>query len=423
MTARSHCERSVTMTLYLSLAVVVVFLTAGARAGGNEQASATAALPTWQPGTSHRLESLRVSLSKPVVVARSKDYLWFPGLYRRENGDLLALASTNPDVYQDDLTCLASWSNDGGMSWSPPFRAKYGDVFVSRSSGDAICLPYNLFHRKEGLGNAYLLLPRGSQEPQLKREGLVVRGFPRPDQRNSKNPDASGFVFNGDVISRKDGEHLTTLYGNFEGEKRCALLAARSPDGLRWQIASTIADSNCPLFGEDGPSEASMCRLKDGRIMAVFRLAGYTAYGQAFSDDEGQTWTVPVKMKGPFSVQPSLVTLPSGVVVLSGGRPGLFMWFNSADDGLSWEAVDLRAAHNATQPQDYIHESDNITESTPGHHYRHETTSYTQIVAVDDSHLLVIYDRGPRGGEKIDEIAPETNSLWVMRISVTNLKP
>ena len=50
-----------------------------------------------------------------------------------------------------------------------------------------------------------------------------------------------------------------------------------------------------------------------------------------------------------FSVQPSLAVLPDGLVALSGGRPGLFLWLNPDDpDGTAatWRRVDVLANHN-----------------------------------------------------------------------------
>lgn len=373
---------------------------------------------TWQPGTKVRLKALDVTLSKPVNVYRSKGYVWFPCLYRHTNGDLLAFATDYPDTYQKPTTCLASWSKDGGLTWSPTFQTIYGDILLPRPNGDVIWLPYYLYHRSEGVGNLYQVLKSGSQKIEQHAEGLTVTGWPRKDKRDAKIADLAGFTFNGDAIPLKDGSYLATLNGFFEGAKRTTLGVAQSKDGVKWKYLSTVADENSPLDGEDGPSEASLCRLKDGRLMCVFRTASYVKYGQAFSDDEGKSWKNVRRMDGPGTVQPSLVTMSSGVVALSGGRPGMYLWLNPAGDGLSWDPVDLIANHNHSVPEEYIHESKDITEKTSFHHYRHETSSYTQTIVLDDTHLLIVYDRGPHGGEKIEKIAPETNSLWVVRVEI-----
>lgn len=372
----------------------------------------------WRLGTTVAVGTEKIELSQPVNVLRSKGYAWFPTLHRRANGELLAIATDYPDTYRQPTTALACWSADGGLTWSAPQKTLYGDIFVPQPSGETIWLPYYLYHRGSDVGNVVQILEKNSRVIRQQATGLSVTGWPKPDQRNPKIPDLCGFVFNGDAVPLKDGGFLATLYGNFEGAKRSSLLVARSSEGLRWKIVASVAEDRSELQGEDGPSEASLCRLKDGRLLCVFRTASYVKFGQSFSADEGATWTKPRRMEGPFSVQPSLAVLEGGMVALSAGRPGLFLWLNRKGDAEQWSQIDLRANHNASQPGDYIHESAEITEKTPFHHARHETSSYTQTVTLDARHFLVVYDRGPQGGEKVEKISPETNSLWVVRVTV-----
>jgi len=44
------------------------------------------------------------------------------------------------------------------------------------------------------------------------------------------------------------------------------------------------------------------------------------------------------------------------------------------------------------------------------------TTGYTEVAVVDDSHLLVIYDRVPHGWKAIPRESVDTNSVWVIRL-------
>lgn len=374
-------------------------------------------------GSTIRLKSVEVRLSQPVNVMRSKGHLWFANLVRRHNGDVFAWATNYPDANQRSSTCLTSWSHDNGQTWSAPQESHYGDIFVKRNNGDLVWLPYHLYHRPEGMGGDYRILPATDDVFRNETSGLVITGLPHADRRNPKHPGLAGFVFNGDAISASDHGYLATLYGAFAGQKTSAVLLAHSKTGLQWHIRSIIADKTSGLMGKNGPSESALCRLKDGRLMCVFRLKSYARYGQTFSSDDGKTWSAARQMDVPFSVQPSLVALPDGTVTLSGGRPGLYLWINTDGDGLTWEQVDLRENHNRTTPADYIHESINITEKTPLHHLRHQTTSYTQTVMLDDSHLLVAYDRGPNGGDKVEPISPETNSVWVVRVELQPPKP
>src|SRR5688500_8385195 len=77
------------------------------------RASAAAEPPTsWEPGAEIALNGLHVSLSRPVLVARSHDYLWFPTMTRLSGGELLAEFSTNLDALVLDRTAAFSWSDD-----------------------------------------------------------------------------------------------------------------------------------------------------------------------------------------------------------------------------------------------------------------------------------------------------------------------
>ena len=100
----------------------------------------------------------------------------------------------------------------------------------------------------------------------------------------------------------------------------------------------------------------------------------------------------------------------TGTIVLAGGRPGLFVWVNTDGTGTSWQKVDLRANHNACHPKDAIRKV-----TTDGHS---DTTAYTRLAAVGDNQLLYIYDRLGNGWHGIPRDSTETNSVWVVRLTI-----
>ena len=55
-------------------------------------------------------------------------------------------------------------------------------------------------------------------------------------------------------------------------------------------------------------------------------------------------------------MRPSLAVMKNGTVVLSGGRPGLYAWFNADGSGKDWQRVDIMAHHNAFAPRDAMKE-------------------------------------------------------------------
>jgi hypothetical protein len=193
------------------------------------------------------------------------------------------------------------------------------------------------------------------------------------------------------------------MYGYFKDDRRYSLGLVESPDGIHWKFRSLIAGADCKLDGAEGPCESVTVRLKDGRLMNVFRLASNVPYGQTFSDDDGRTWSEPVAMKDAHSVQPSLAVMKDGGLVLTGGRPGIFAWTNRDGTGKDWLQVDLQNHHNTQHPTEQI---------TSG-----KTTSYTEVEPLDDHSVIVIYDRIPHSWNAIPEGSKDTNSIWVVKVS------
>ena len=85
-----------------------------------------------------------VTLSKPVLVARSKGYLWFPTVVRHSHGELAAMMSDYADEHVTQGTSRSTWSADGGVTWSPSSQALGGDGTLILPNGDLLWMPYYL---------------------------------------------------------------------------------------------------------------------------------------------------------------------------------------------------------------------------------------------------------------------------------------
>ncbi|MGI8978907.1 MAG: sialidase family protein [Pirellulaceae bacterium] len=369
--------------------------------------ASTAVAADWKDVRTDKVGELEVTLSAPVLVLRSEGYCWFPTMTQLAGGELLAVMSNYHDDHVEKATAALCWSADGGLTWSEPKIGLYSDAALRLPSGDQLLIPYYLRPKGAGVMSApYQLVPKGKREAKEMIEGLTITGWPRPDKSFSPQLGLSGFVFNGNTVEIKDG-HLAMLYGYFKDTKRYSLVAAESQNGVAWKVRAVLADETCPLPGAEGPCESATCRLKDGRLMCVFRLASNVSYGQTISGDDGKTWSKPQNLPaGVGSVQPALAALPSGTLVLSGGRPGLYAWFNTDGSGKDWQRVDLLAHHNACQ------EKDAIPNPASG------TSAYTELLRLDDTHVLCIYDRLARGWSAIPKGSGETNSVWVVRMTV-----
>lgn len=391
----------------------------------------------WASAREYDLEKLTVGIGEPVLVARQRERLWFPGLHRLQNGDLIASMCCAPDTVKvDDPTSASVWSFDQGRTWTPldPLRSR--DVVprhLQLPSGDTIFFSFRqTLHERDGvqeMRSPYHLLPRGSREVEQNAGEIVITGLPMPVAYSWEERDLASFVTNASVVTLRDGSYLATIYGTFKGHERergahavigkngYSLIAIESEDGVHWRYRSPIAGVECDLPKREGPCEAAVCRLADGRLMCVFRVGNWYPYGQTWSEDEGRTWSKPVTMarEAPsiaFSVEPSLAVLPNGVVVLSGGRPGLYLWFDREGDGWNWDRLDLLAHHNACRPDEQIKLQE---KRYRGHAW---TTAYTRTVVLDEKHLLTIYDRIPGGWANEPDSPDETNSVWVVRVTV-----
>lgn len=381
---------------------------------------------SWSTAKVVDMPRLRVSVSKPALVSRSQGRLWFPTLVCLGNGELVAIMSDGHDTTANRPGAKFFWSADGGWSWSEPKPGMDVGSALRLPNGDCLLLPVYLASGSNGLTGAYQVIPKGTREILLSAGGdFVVSGLPRRPTTVDMADKRACFGFTGQTVLLKDGRYLATLYGHYVGDASysLSLVTVASKDGRTWTYLSTIATpAIIPRGGGEGPSEAALCRLKNGRLMSIFRISSGTPYGQAWSEDEGKTWTKPyvdangdpllsMKDRRIRSVQPSLAVLEGGLTALSGGRPGVSVWINKRGDGKDWDPIDLSANHNACVPAEpHV--------ITSGDFQKHTTSGYSEVVALDDRHLLVIYDRQRAGGRNAPDTPSQSNSVWVVRLTV-----
>lgn len=367
-----------------------------------------------EKGSTYEVEGRKITLFKPRLVHRSAGFLWFPSLDRLSDGRWFAVMSTYADQAQDVTPSVFCFSTDQGRTWSKPVEGQYGELALNQSDGSTLLMPYYLRFQSDdrATGVAQRIAPRANKvEPSA--TPVEVSGWPRKigllDADLGGKPEwkLASFVFNGQTVrSSDDKAHLATLYGRFAGTRRYSLVLAESADGLKWKIRSIIADEKCPLRGGEGPCESALVRLKDGRLLCVYRLDSGVPYGHNFSSDDGKTWSDAKPLDGPYSVQPSLAVSAKNGLLLSGGRPGLLLWWNPQGDAIRWHKVDVQAHHNRWIPDDPI------SKAIVG--FDSNSSSYTEIRWIDDRHFLMLYDRLASGWQAIPKNSPATNSVWIV---------
>ncbi|MGA2726657.1 MAG: sialidase family protein, partial [Terracidiphilus sp.] len=154
----------------------------------------------------------------------------------------------------------------------------------------------------------------------------------------------------------------------------------RSTDqGRSWEEYGIVAaiqpnEAPWPWMGKEGPNEATLVRLSKDRLYCLFRTGGGDYMGEAWSMDDGKTWTAPVS-SGFKGVAPHLRLMSDGLLACTYGRPGPVTIMFSSDEGKTWT---------------------NVTPISHG-----MSTQYTDLIEVEPGKLLVVYDRTPYGWKAI----------------------
>ena len=236
------------------------------------------------------------------------------------------------------------------------------------------------------------------------------------------------------IIELEPGRHLATTYLTFAGDDRYSTVVMTSEDeGRTWHYLSTVAAAADGADSWEGFCESSLVRLEDGDLMCVGRMGGGRdqLLARSYSSDEGKSWS-PIDRLPAWGVLPQVNRLSNGALVISCGRPGLFIWFSTDPRGEHWEPFDLMAHHNSEMgeahqisPGKYGLEPVTREQYYTVHHsfdQPDQTTSYTSMLEVEPGRLLIVYDRMPYGWMPVPTDA-EVRSRILARYAVSNLAP
>lgn len=380
-----------------------------------------------------KTRGLNISLSKPVVVTRSKKHFWYPAFSHLANGDIIMKIYAVPDGLRA-VAGVISWSGDKGSTWSDPVKIgkDYNTDGFILPSGDFMFLPFFLRKLPDGtIGSQCNIIPYGKREVRHEENYVRIEGLPEPpliiptEYDQFQEQEYCGYVFCGMVEKLRDGGYITTVYSAArEMTELSATYCVESEDGFNWKYKSKIADGNCGLRCPEGPGEPALCRLEDGRLMCIFRGGcdtDGTPFGQTWSEDEGKTWSKPVPMYNAFSVYPRLAVMKNGMVLLSGGRPGAYLWVNIDGTGKFWRRIDMVAHHNMHHPEEpieYTYFSSEYFSDTKEFALDERTSGYTDVIVLDEKNILYIYDRLPNGWSPIPEGSSDTISVWIIKATI-----
>ena len=375
-------------------------------------------------------------------------YVFFPQALQRIGSQLLLSSQGDSDALHDQGWLGRTFgSDDNGTSWyviaapatptSPgPYLVK--PCVVSATGSGATCFRYPLRPPATGFGDHTQAVMPGytfasGSDGRLAMGPAVNATVTFP---SSPAPEAWGnltfmMVTDGTVLPLRDGSLLMLVYGRYLNTTTYSIAALRSSDkgvGRAWHWLATVshgAPSPCGM-----PSEHDCARLDSGAIYCVWRSEGTgKPLCSSTSTDEGVTWTAAEPLRGrtavprsrgslsppeptvPYGVEPKLVKLSNGKLVLSTGRPGVFVWAAEDPPTNGWTPFNVAVHHNAAYPNASFHYASPVPTTQ-------ETTSYTGLVSFPGTNdVLLSYDYLANGWNP----APWPNAasaIFTVRITV-----
>lgn len=165
----------------------------------------------------------------------------------------------------------------------------------------------------------------------------------------------------------------------------------------------------------EGPSEAATVRLDDGSLLCIYRVdsGADVAFRRSVSRDEGRTWTRLRPMMGKGSVKPQLVRLEDGTILLSGGRPGIYVWQCSDGMGRRWTRFDLAAHHDRVSTR-----QDRFPAFPPGaDEDPAASTCYTSMRRITPQQVLIAYESLGNGWKGAPGPHGEEDAVYCLRLT------
>jgi len=296
---------------------------------------------------------------------------------------LLVNWQTNADVVQFPGTHGWMGSADGGASWEAPSATTNPEIdmmsLVRRRDGTLVALPFfpnpNLATSTRTFAFSYFTSIDGGLTWDNHAAGAADGGVV------TSTAAINGFRFHRGIFEDSDGSLFAAAYVGFTGTPGHHAALLKSTDGGRtWAHHAVIFSA-----AGRGVTETAVAPCRDGSWLAVMRSAigvVYQPLHAARSLDRGLSWSAAAPLSGlpaNSGVDPTLLLLPNGVLVLSyGDHRGaagrdVYLAFSADGNGASWS---------------------NVTKTFGGTAGVSESTGYTALVPLGAHRFLQIADTG-----------------------------
>mgnify|MGYP006296108251 CR=1 FL=1 len=367
----------------------------------------------------YAFDDTKLEIGRPVEIGRSVGHFWFPSLHPIGTDELFCLVNRGDDKAQGEWPAEFHLSRDGGQSWHHVHDGIYGPNSVLLEPGKLLMMPYELWptspgDRRNCRADGTVVTRAGNGSLSFERREVRFLDFPH--DLEEYHEDELRMHTNGNILPLKNGRLFTTLYGAAAGQERYSVYGLTSEDGgFTWRFLSIVASPEGEADLEEGPDENNTVRLADGRLLCVYRVGGMKEFRKSYSADEGVTWTAPARVEGAWSVEPQLVRLECGLLLLTGGRPGLLLWACSDGKGESWNKISLAAHHNDLMAEKGLHYENEVCDGSQTMNPP-QSTSYTGMKRTGTNEALICYDRLANGWSGAPGPWGEEDAVFCVRV-------
>ena len=361
------------------------------------------------------LDGIKFKAHPPrAAVEASSGHCWFADLLKFSTGEVMLNHSLNDDDNVNQHNSQAVFlSTDAGKTFAHAydvngFHNGCGEPRIAlpdgRIVGTSTFLKPDPGGQPRRFAAHFWTYDRGGRRYQVEPWAVKVEGLPK-DVEMWPAPSRTWWArinWFSDILALEKDRWLSTLSLRYVGDKLESTVAVESRDaGYTWKYLSTVAGPDDVPGATEGFDEPCLVQLADGDVMCVSRvgMGEDQKLARTYSADGGKSWSKPDRLEA-YSVAPQILRLANGLLVLTTGRPGTYLWISSDPRGKTWQSFDVMAHHNATTPgeQHITHER---KFSANYNNPKLQTTGYNALLEVSPNRVMLAYDRIPLGWSAI----------------------
>ena len=322
-------------------------------------------------------KSAIIELSEPIMVAQADrelpwGYYQFPKIGKTEDGTLIVTWQMKEDSHltygnASVVSYTPMMSIDGGKTWKPQnkevkkYVRGYNAILNDGSVIQVVTPPTKDIKAYKGFPTAIVTkgakafyrveeLPEDFQGAYLAlthedgRTEIIHAKLKDPQLVRYAIDGMMPVVWWGNIKELPDNSLVAGVYPTFYHDKKDDVTLGgvsfyKSLDkGKSWITLSRIPfihDGVAESRGGDSFDEPAFEVLADGSFICVMRTGPSSPMYEIISHDKGVTWSTP-KPFTPNGVNPQLMLLKNGVLVLASGRPGIQLRFSFDGTGNDW---------------------------------------------------------------------------------------